>query len=83
MISCYAESMAVDHTDLLLTSRRVIDGRLVVVRQRKRVERLRMAGRSTVDAERTLRFFERSLTIFEEDERELRLTHSDGSSRPR
>jgi hypothetical protein len=80
MVSCYADSMSVDHTDLVLASRHVNDGRLVVTRQRRRIERLRMARRSTRDAERTLQFFETSLAIFEEHERQLRLTHRDGSS---
>jgi hypothetical protein len=80
MISDYADSMAVDHTDLQLASRNATNGRLVVARQRKHVERLRMARRSTLDAERTLQFFETSLAIFEEHEQQLRLTHPDGAS---
>jgi len=57
---------------LEIAIKRVLKGRLMVVRQRQRIERLRAIGCSTRSAERTLHQFENSVAIFEAHERELK-----------
>jgi hypothetical protein len=52
--------------------KRVLGGRMMVVRQRQRIERLRNLKCSTHSAEQTLQELEKSLAIFETRERELK-----------
>jgi hypothetical protein len=52
--------------------KRGFNGRMMVVRQRQRIERLRNLRCSTRGAEQTLRELENSLAIFETHERELK-----------
>ena len=52
--------------------KRVLNGRMMVVRQRQRIERLRNLGCTTHSAEQTLQELENSLAIFEAHERELK-----------
>jgi GTPase SAR1 family protein len=53
--------------------KRVLNGgRMMVVRQRQRIERLRNLRCSTHSAEQTLQELENSLAIFETHERELK-----------
>jgi hypothetical protein len=52
--------------------KRVFNGRMMVVRQRQRIERLRNLKCSTRGAEQTLQELENSLAIFETHERELK-----------
>jgi hypothetical protein len=52
--------------------KRVLSGRMMVVRQRQRIERLRNLRCSTHSAEQTLQELENSLAIFESHERELK-----------
>lgn len=52
--------------------KRVLNGRMMVVRQRQRIERLRNLGCATHSAEQTLQELENSLAIFETHERELK-----------
>jgi hypothetical protein len=52
--------------------KRVLNGRMMVVRQRQRIERLRHLRCSTHTAEQTLHELESSLAIFETHERELK-----------
>ena len=52
--------------------RRVFNGRMMVVRQRQRIERLRNLRCSTRGAEQTLQGLENSLAVFETHERELK-----------
>jgi hypothetical protein len=52
--------------------KRVLNGRMMVVRQRQRIERLRHLRCSTHGAEQTLHELENSLAIFETHERELK-----------
>jgi hypothetical protein len=52
--------------------KRVLNGRMMVVRQRQRIERLRHLRCSTHGAEQTLQELENSLAIFETHERELK-----------
>jgi hypothetical protein len=60
--------------DLLLKTaiKRVLNGRMMVLRQRQRIERLRNLRCGTYSAEQTLRELENSLAIFEAHERELK-----------
>jgi hypothetical protein len=53
-------------------TKRVLGGRMMVVRQRQRIERLRNLRCSTHSAEQTLLELENSLAIFETYERELK-----------
>jgi hypothetical protein len=64
--------MPADHRDLVLATRHVVEGRLIVAHQRDRIAQLKAAGASTLDAEQTLQVFERSLAIFEAHECKLR-----------
>jgi hypothetical protein len=50
----------------MLAVRHVAEGRQLVARQQERVARLREVGAPTLDAEQTLRVFESSLAIFED-----------------
>jgi hypothetical protein len=52
--------------------KRVFNTRMMVVRQRQRIERLRNLGCTTHSAEQTLQELEKSLAIFETRERELK-----------
>ena len=52
--------------------KRVFNGRMMVVRQRQRIERLRNLRCGTYSAEQTLQELENSLAIFETHERELK-----------
>ena len=52
--------------------KRVLNGRMMVIRQRQRIERLRNLGCATHTAEQTLQELENSLAIFEAHERELK-----------
>jgi|HubBroStandDraft_6_1064221.scaffolds.fasta_scaffold32553_7 hypothetical protein len=52
--------------------KRVFNGRMMVVRQRQRIERLRNLRCSTRGAEQTLQELENSLAVFETHERELK-----------
>jgi hypothetical protein len=52
--------------------KRVLGARMMVVRQRQRIERLRNLRCSTHSAEQTLQELESSLAIFETHERELK-----------
>lgn len=52
--------------------KRVLNGRMLVLRQRQRIERLRALGCATHDAEQTLQKLENSLAVFETHERELK-----------
>jgi hypothetical protein len=52
--------------------KRVFNGRMMVVRQRQRIERLRNLRCSTRGAEQTLQELENSLAIFENHEHELK-----------
>ena len=56
---------------LEIATKHVLKGRLMVVRQRQRIERLRALGCTTESAEQTLHQIESSLAIFEAREREL------------
>jgi hypothetical protein len=60
--------------DLLLKTaiRRVLNGRMMVVRQRQRIERLRNLRYATQSAEQTLQELEDSLATFEIHERDLK-----------
>jgi hypothetical protein len=55
-----------------MAARHVAEGRRVVEQQRRRIAKLKKAGRPTFDQEQTLRVFETTLQIFEDDERRLR-----------
>jgi hypothetical protein len=57
---------------LEIAIKRVLKGRMMVVRQRQRIERLRALGCATLSAEQTLHEFENTLMIFEAHERELK-----------
>ena len=57
---------------LELATRHVVRGREIVDRQRALIARLKAEGCSTRQHEDLLALFVRSLTIFEEHERELR-----------
>jgi hypothetical protein len=52
--------------------KRVLNGRMMVVRQRQRLERLRHIRCNTDSAEKALQELENSLAIFETHERELK-----------
>jgi hypothetical protein len=52
--------------------KRVLNGRMMVVRQRQRIERPRHLRCGTHSAEQTLQELENSLAIFEAHERELK-----------
>ena len=52
--------------------KRVLNGRMMVVRQRQRIERLRHLRCDTHSAEQILQELESSLAIFETHERELK-----------
>jgi hypothetical protein len=52
--------------------KRVLNARMMVVRQRQRIERLRNLRCATHSAEQTLHELESSLAIFEAHERELK-----------
>jgi hypothetical protein len=52
--------------------KRVLSGRMMVVRQRQRIERLRNLRCDTHSAEQILQELENSLAIFETHERELK-----------
>lgn len=58
---------------LEIAIKRVLKGRLLVVRQRQRIQRLRALGCTTQSAEQTLEELENSLAIFEAHQRELKL----------
>ena len=66
--------MKYSEKDLMLKTaiKRVLNGRMMVVRQRQRIERLRNLRCSTRSAEQTLQELENSLAIFETHERELK-----------
>jgi len=51
--------------------RHVIQGRGIVARQRECVERLARKGLDTIEAQRTLALFTRTLDIFEDDLRRI------------
>jgi hypothetical protein len=55
----------------VLLEKRVLNGRMMVLRQRQRIQRLRNLGCTTHTAEQTLKELENSLAIFETHEREL------------
>src|SRR5262245_57349022 len=55
-IRLVAGEMAVNPTMLALARRHVVDGRLIVSRQKFRIARLRAAGYSTLHAEQTWTF---------------------------
>jgi hypothetical protein len=57
---------------LEIAIKRVLNTRMMVVRQRQRIERLRNLGCTTHRAEQTLQELEKSLAIFETHERELK-----------
>ena len=57
---------------LEIAIKRIFKGRMLVVRQRQRIERLRALGCNTRSAEQTLHQFENSLAIFEAHEHELK-----------
>jgi hypothetical protein len=63
----------VDESPLVKAVRHVAEGRRIVARQQALIERLRALGHSTLRAEGTLALFLRSLAIFEDDERRIRL----------
>jgi hypothetical protein len=55
-----------DENSILLAEQYVTKALRIVASQRDRVERLRGAGCDTLDAEQTLRVFEKSLRTFED-----------------
>jgi hypothetical protein len=57
---------------LEIAIKRVLNGRMMVVRLRQRIERLRNLRCGTHSAEQTLQALENSLAIFETRERELK-----------
>jgi len=64
----------VDESKILRAEQYVTKAHQIVASQRDRIERLRGAGYDTLDAEQTLRVFERSLRTFE-DYRDLLRNH--------
>ncbi len=64
--------MADKVSQLALAAQHVAAGKLIVARQLALIARLRAAGHTTLDHERTLATFINTLTIFEDHERELR-----------
>jgi hypothetical protein len=59
-------------SDLAMAVRHVAEGGRALTQQRLRILRLKADGYSTLEHEETLRAFENSLRIFEEDERRIR-----------
>ncbi len=57
---------------LEIAGKRVLNGRMMVVRQRQRIARLRNLGCETNGAEQTLQELENSLAIFQSHEREMK-----------
>lgn len=52
-------------------ARHVANGSQIVAKQHERIVRLKLAGGSTAQAERTLQIFLNTLEIFEQHQREL------------
>lgn len=57
-----------------MAARHVAEGKRIVARQRTLIARHEEAGRSTVDSEKLLALFERTLRIFEDDLQALEVT---------
>jgi hypothetical protein len=58
-------------SDLAVASQQVAGAKANVAKQRERIARLRHAGYSTLDAERALGVFIRTLRVFEDHERQI------------
>jgi hypothetical protein len=65
-------------TDLEMAVRHVAEARRIVEQQHRRIAKLREAGEPTFKHEQMLRAFERTLQIFEDDERRIRSRGNDG-----
>ena len=59
-------------SDLAMAIQQVAGAKANVAKQRERIARLRRAGYSTLDAERSLGVFNRTLRVFEDHERQIR-----------
>ena len=58
-------------SDLAVASQQVAGAKMNVAKQRERIARLRRAGYSTLEAERALGVFIRTLRVFEDHERQM------------